>query len=207
MLLLGDVQTITSWQDARCKQAYEWHIQILHIFLIQKHIKHFLFRVTNQKIWILQDWNKFCHFSEKTEIEPGTFLTQRWASRRGWSAGPGVLMWLLTRQGSRGGASFDWRARPTCQIGKRESKRWGFALDRIRTNDLVMPGKERTSWVTDWIWIVYDVTGYIRTKAKFLLTKLNRERRAAGLQRLLTQMQRTPETVVRGRRRRPWGEE
>jgi hypothetical protein len=44
--LLGVVQTNTARHDATCKQAYEWHIQILHIFLINFYIKYFLFRVT-----------------------------------------------------------------------------------------------------------------------------------------------------------------
>jgi hypothetical protein len=51
MLLLGYMQTTTRRYDVRCKQAYEWHIQILHIFLINFHIKYFLFWVTVRKIW------------------------------------------------------------------------------------------------------------------------------------------------------------
>jgi hypothetical protein len=46
MFLLDDMQTTTSRHDARCKQGYGWHIQILCIFLINFHIKYFLFRVT-----------------------------------------------------------------------------------------------------------------------------------------------------------------
>jgi hypothetical protein len=49
--LLSDMQTTMWLHDARCKQLYEWHIQILCIFLINFHIKYFVFRVTNWKIW------------------------------------------------------------------------------------------------------------------------------------------------------------
>jgi hypothetical protein len=35
MLLLIDMQTTTTRHDVRCKQAYRWHINILHIFLIK----------------------------------------------------------------------------------------------------------------------------------------------------------------------------
>jgi hypothetical protein len=55
ILLLCEMQTITERHGARCKQVYEYYIQILHIFLIQKHIEYFLFRVMDQKIWIYQD--------------------------------------------------------------------------------------------------------------------------------------------------------
>jgi hypothetical protein len=43
--LLDEMQIITSLHDARCKQIYEWHIQILYIFLNNFHIKHILFWV------------------------------------------------------------------------------------------------------------------------------------------------------------------
>jgi hypothetical protein len=55
MLLVGVIQITTSLHDARCKQVYRCHIQILCIFLINFHIKYFLFRVMDQKIWIYQD--------------------------------------------------------------------------------------------------------------------------------------------------------
>jgi hypothetical protein len=37
-MLGGHAQTNTSRLDARCKQAYGWHIHVLHIFLIEIHI-------------------------------------------------------------------------------------------------------------------------------------------------------------------------
>jgi hypothetical protein len=55
--LLGEMQTITSQHDARCKQTYGCHIQILHIFLINFYIKHLLFQITVWEIWIKQDWH------------------------------------------------------------------------------------------------------------------------------------------------------
>jgi hypothetical protein len=54
-VVLGDMQTTTSRHDARCKQAYGCHIQTPHIFLMDFHIKYFLFRVTVEKIRKIQD--------------------------------------------------------------------------------------------------------------------------------------------------------
>jgi hypothetical protein len=45
--LLGVMQTTTSCHDARCKQIYRCHIQILQIFLIKIHMENILFWVTN----------------------------------------------------------------------------------------------------------------------------------------------------------------
>jgi hypothetical protein len=50
--LLCEMKTITAWHDARCKQIYGWHDQILCIFLIEIYIKYFLFWVTVSKIRI-----------------------------------------------------------------------------------------------------------------------------------------------------------
>jgi hypothetical protein len=80
--LLGVMQAITSQYDARCKQVYEGHIQIVHIFLINFHIKYFVFRLTNQKLLILQDSIIFCQFLKNREIGE-TFLTKGNASLGG----------------------------------------------------------------------------------------------------------------------------
>jgi hypothetical protein len=47
--LLGIMQTITSQYDARCKQLYGWHINIIHIFLISKTLIKVQNRLENSK--------------------------------------------------------------------------------------------------------------------------------------------------------------
>jgi hypothetical protein len=80
------MQTTITRHDARCKQRYECHIQILHIFLINFHIKYFLFRVTVWKIWILQDLDTCSNFQQNREnlglLSPRCSLA-RVADRRG----------------------------------------------------------------------------------------------------------------------------
>jgi hypothetical protein len=48
---LDEIQITTSLHDARCNQLKGWHNQVLCIFLINFHIKYFVFRVT---VWNIQ---------------------------------------------------------------------------------------------------------------------------------------------------------
>jgi hypothetical protein len=138
------MQPITSRHDERYKQLNGCHIQVLHIFLIKFHIENILFRVTVWKIWILQDWNKFCHFSENRN-RTETFLTEvkldSGADAWGQLAGRALLLECLT-SGSR-----------LSEPAKESKKVLLRAKPRNRTQDLVERG---TTLRPPWYWIGFD---------------------------------------------------
>jgi hypothetical protein len=112
------MQITTSLYDARWKQVYEWHIQILHIFLNNFHIKYVSFRVTDWKIWIKQNLHICSNFQGKK--------TENWAGPEAWLAtdngcrAPATGREILMGWGPVG-AGWGWRAGTRCQIGSAKS--------------------------------------------------------------------------------------
>jgi hypothetical protein len=105
------MQTTTWLHDARCKQVYGWHINILCIFLINFYIKYFVFWVTVWKIWFMQDLHISCHF-HINRIRAGNF------SHRGTLSHTGLLRGSRRWRGGEAevATGWGWRAGSACQL-------------------------------------------------------------------------------------------